>query len=141
MIPSHLFLTDNYLLYWSSILYNILVSFKTPSIGFLQLTLPTSKVSCWKFKYDLDSVGYYIRAGHFLTKFKKSTGTVWISFTNTSSSTKKKELCHIMTFMTVIKCHKIWQHGYQMNHLEKTFWCMKKKMIFDPILLTKIQKN
>ena len=38
------------------------------------------------------SLSMLIRAGHFLTKVKKSTGTIWISFINTPSSTKKKEL-------------------------------------------------
>ena len=75
------------------------------------------------------------RAGHFLTKVKKSTGTVWISFTNTSSSTKKKELgLYLISKPNRKNCHILPQNTKEKWHFQ-FFWSsyikIMSKIIFD----------
>ena len=82
-----------------------------------------------------NSGAMYIRAGHFLTKVKKSTGTVWISFTNTSSSTKKKELgLYLISKPNRKNCHILPQNTKEKWHFQ-FFWFsyikIMSKIIFD----------
>ena len=75
------------------------------------------------------------RARHFLTKVKKSTGTVWISFTNTSSSTKKKKLgLYLISKPNRKKYHILPQNTKEKWHFQ-FFWFsyikIMSKIIFD----------